>query len=68
MLDNEAPLRSLREAIGLTQEQASERAGVARSALGNAELRGAGMTVRSLADYAAKLGRRLQLVAVEDDE
>lgn len=67
-LDNENPLRSLRVALGLTQEQAADVCGVQRSALGNAELRGEGVTVRALVDYLRRYGRTLRIVAIEGAE
>jgi transcriptional regulator with XRE-family HTH domain len=68
VLDNDAPLRSAREALGLTQEEAAEASGLKRSAIGNAERRGGGITVGTLTTYLSALGRRLQIVALDEKE
>lgn len=68
ILDTDNPLRSLRDALGWTQEEAAAKLGVIRSQVGNAELRGEGVTVRKLREIARGYGRRLQIVAIDEVE
>lgn len=68
VLDHDSPLRSLRERLGMTQHEAAALLGTGRSDISNAELRGAGVTVKTLVKILAGYGRRLQLVAIDDSD
>jgi transcriptional regulator with XRE-family HTH domain len=60
-LDPAAPMRSLREAAGLTQEAMAEARGVAQPNVSRAEGVGDGVTLRALREAARAVGLALEI-------
>jgi transcriptional regulator with XRE-family HTH domain len=60
-LDPAAPMRSLREAAGLTQEAMAAARGVAQPNVSRAEASGDGVRLRDLAEVAAAVGLALEI-------